>query len=72
MLAISSDAVKIQKITPCLWFDKQAEEAVKFHTTIFDNSRIGNVTRYGKTGQENHAFPSNPVHPPEIRPSNKR
>ena len=30
----------IQKITPCLWFDDQAEEAVKFYTVIFRNSKI--------------------------------
>jgi predicted 3-demethylubiquinone-9 3-methyltransferase (glyoxalase superfamily) len=45
---------KIQKITPCLWFDKEAEEAAKFYTTVFENSRIGAITRYGKAGQEIH------------------
>ncbi|RKN86100.1 VOC family protein [Paenibacillus ginsengarvi] len=39
---------KIQKITPNLWFDTQAEEAVQFYTTIFHNSKIGRITRYGK------------------------
>lgn len=34
----------MQKITPCLWFDDQAEEAVRFYTSIFKNSRIGEVT----------------------------
>lgn len=43
-----------QKITPCLWFDSQAEEAAKFYTSVFDNSRIGQVSRYGKAGQEVH------------------
>ena len=33
------------KITPCLWFDDQAEEAAKFYTSIFENSRIGKVVR---------------------------
>ncbi|MEW6324987.1 MAG: VOC family protein [Nitrospirota bacterium] len=37
----------IQKITPCLWFDDNAEAAVKFYTSIFKNSKIGSVTRYG-------------------------
>jgi predicted 3-demethylubiquinone-9 3-methyltransferase (glyoxalase superfamily) len=36
----------IQKITPCLWFDDRAEEAVKMYTSIFKNSKMGRVTRY--------------------------
>ena len=40
----------MQKITTSLWFDKQAEEAVKFYTSIFKNSRIASVTRYDKAG----------------------
>jgi predicted 3-demethylubiquinone-9 3-methyltransferase (glyoxalase superfamily) len=40
----------IQKITPFLWFDNQAEEAVKFYTSIFKNSKIGDVARYGEDG----------------------
>jgi hypothetical protein len=39
-----------QKITPCLWFDSQAEEAANFYVSIFKNSRIGRVSRYGKEG----------------------
>lgn len=46
-----------QKITPCLWFDSQAEEAAAFYTAIFENSRIGRVTRYGKEGFEIHGRP---------------
>jgi predicted 3-demethylubiquinone-9 3-methyltransferase (glyoxalase superfamily) len=38
----------MQKITPCLWFDNQAEEAVRFYTSIFNNSKIGEVTYYGE------------------------
>lgn len=38
----------MQKITPCLWFDTNAEEAVKFYTSVFKNSNIGNIARYGK------------------------
>ncbi len=37
----------MQKITPCLWFDNQAEEAVRFYTSIFKNSSIEQVARYG-------------------------
>src|SRR5712664_3189602 len=47
----------IQKITPCLWFDNQAEEAAKFYVSIFENSAIGAVTRYGKQGFEVHGRP---------------
>lgn len=47
----------IQKITPFLWFDRQAEEAVKFYTSIFKNSKVGKVTRYGKEGYEIHKMP---------------
>jgi predicted 3-demethylubiquinone-9 3-methyltransferase (glyoxalase superfamily) len=41
---------KVQKITPFLWFDGNAEEAVKFYTSIFDNSKIGKVMRNGNNG----------------------
>ena len=40
----------MQKITPCLWFDTQAEEAARFYTSIFRNSRILEVARYGPAG----------------------
>ncbi|MDP1645418.1 MAG: VOC family protein [Thiobacillus sp.] len=50
-----------QKITPCLWFDKQAEEAAAFYTAIFKNSRIGGITRYGKEGFEIHGRPAGTV-----------
>lgn len=43
---------KIQKITPNLWFDTQAEEAAKLYTSIFPNSKIGRMTRYGKERHE--------------------
>ena len=38
----------MQKITPFLWFDNNAEEAVNFYTSIFKNSKILNVSRYGE------------------------
>jgi predicted 3-demethylubiquinone-9 3-methyltransferase (glyoxalase superfamily) len=44
----------IQKITPCLWFDNQAEEAARFYTAIFENSNIVSITRYGAAGHEVH------------------
>lgn len=40
----------MQKITPFLWFDTQAEEAAQFYVSIFDKARIVNVTRYGDSG----------------------
>ena len=43
-----------QKITPCLWFDTQAEEAAKFYASVFKNSKVGKITRYGKEGFEVH------------------
>ena len=38
------------RITPFLWFDDQAEEAMTFYTSIFENSKIGSVSRYGEEG----------------------
>jgi len=46
--------LKLQKIAPCLWFDNQAEEAAKFYTGIFENSKITNISRYGEAGHEIH------------------
>ena len=40
----------MQNITPFLWFDDNAEEAMNFYVSIFKNSRVGNVTRYGEAG----------------------
>src|SRR5688500_6830453 len=44
----------IQKLNPCLWFDGQAEDAAKFYTEIFDNSKIVATSRYTEAGQEVH------------------
>jgi predicted 3-demethylubiquinone-9 3-methyltransferase (glyoxalase superfamily) len=40
----------MQKITPCLWFDTEGEEAARFYTSVLPNSRIVNVARYGSAG----------------------
>ncbi len=40
----------MQKITPCLWFDTEGEEAARFYTSVFPNSRIVDVARYGAAG----------------------
>ena len=51
----------IQKITPCLWFDDQAEQSAKFYTEVFKNSRIKKISRYGKEGYEIHHRPEGSV-----------
>lgn len=43
-----------RKITPCLWYDHEAEEAAKFYVSVFKDSSINNVSRYGKEGYEVH------------------
>lgn len=43
-----------QKLAPCLWFDTQAEEAANFYTSIFANSRISRISRYGNAGRDVH------------------
>jgi predicted 3-demethylubiquinone-9 3-methyltransferase (glyoxalase superfamily) len=53
--------INIQKITPCLWFDNQAEEAAIFYTSVFKNSKIGRMTRYGKEGFEIHGRPEGSI-----------
>jgi predicted 3-demethylubiquinone-9 3-methyltransferase (glyoxalase superfamily) len=50
-----------KQITPCLWFDSQAEEAAKFYTGLFENSRIIEVSRYGEAGKEIHGKPPGSV-----------
>jgi predicted 3-demethylubiquinone-9 3-methyltransferase (glyoxalase superfamily) len=54
-LATPPDAEEVtmpamRRITPFLWFDSQAEEAAKFYVSIFDNSKIGTITRYDEEG----------------------
>jgi predicted 3-demethylubiquinone-9 3-methyltransferase (glyoxalase superfamily) len=44
------ESMNMQKITPFLWFDNQAEEAMNFYVSIFNNSKAGRVTRYGDAG----------------------
>ena len=51
----------MQKITPFLWFDGKAEEAAKFYVSIFKNSKIGKIARYGKEGYEVHRRPAGTV-----------
>jgi predicted 3-demethylubiquinone-9 3-methyltransferase (glyoxalase superfamily) len=46
--------IAAQKITPCLWFDTQAEDAANTYVSIFENSRILRTSHYGKEGHEVH------------------
>ena len=59
------EAKHMQKITPCLWFDNQAEEAVNFYISIFSargrNSKIVNVARYGEEGAKVSGRPKGTV-----------
>jgi predicted 3-demethylubiquinone-9 3-methyltransferase (glyoxalase superfamily) len=51
----------MQKITPCLWFDGNAEEAVNFYISIFKNSKIVSVAHYGQAGAEVSGQPKGSV-----------
>lgn len=51
----------MQKITPCLWFDNQAEEAVKFCTSLFKNSNIGRISYYDKESAKESGQPEGSV-----------
>lgn len=50
--------MKMHPITPCLWFDNQAEDAANFYTSVFKNSAVKNITRYTKEGFEVHGRPA--------------
>ena len=49
------------RITPCLWFDSEAEEAANFYVGIFKNSKITQISRYGEAGKEQHRRPASSV-----------
>lgn len=51
----------IHRITPCLWFDDQAEQAARFYTDIFRNSKVATITRYGEAGRDIHGKPPGTV-----------
>jgi len=51
----------MQKITPFLWFNDQAEEAVNFYTSIFKNSKVLKVARYGEAGERASGRPKDSV-----------
>jgi predicted 3-demethylubiquinone-9 3-methyltransferase (glyoxalase superfamily) len=51
----------MMKISPCLWFDSQAEEAAEFYVGIFKKSKIRKISRYGEAGYEIHKRPAGSV-----------
>jgi predicted 3-demethylubiquinone-9 3-methyltransferase (glyoxalase superfamily) len=52
---------EMQRITPCLWFDSNAEEAVNFYRSVFRDFKMGAVSRYGEAGKEIHGKPAGSV-----------
>ena len=44
--------IAASKINPCLWFDTEAEEAARFYCSIFKNSKVGTISRYGSEGKK--------------------
>lgn len=51
----------IQRISPCLWFDSEAEPAARCYVSVFPNSRINAISRYGEAGFEVHGRPAGSV-----------
>jgi predicted 3-demethylubiquinone-9 3-methyltransferase (glyoxalase superfamily) len=47
-------AIIAPKITPCLWFDTEAEEAARFYVSVFPGAKLGSISRFAKGGQEVH------------------
>jgi predicted 3-demethylubiquinone-9 3-methyltransferase (glyoxalase superfamily) len=61
MSKLDETKLNIRKITPHLWFEDNAEEAAKFYTSIFKNSRILDITRYGESAAEVSGRPKGTV-----------
>ena len=53
--------IAAKKLTPCLWYDTQAEEATKFYCSIFKNSKITSISRFPDAGQDVHGKPAGSV-----------
>ena len=53
--------VSAKTLTPCLWFDTQAEQAANHYVSIFKNAKIGKISRYGGEGQDVHGKPAGSV-----------
>ena len=54
-------SASVQPISPCLWFDNQAEDAARFYVSVFKKAKILNVSRYPAVGQEVHRRPPGSV-----------
>jgi predicted 3-demethylubiquinone-9 3-methyltransferase (glyoxalase superfamily) len=54
-------SIKVPRISPCLWFSEEAEEAARFYASIFPNSRIGRIAHFGLAGFEHHGRPAGSV-----------
>ena len=54
-------AITKQRITPCLWFDTEAEEAAKFYCSVFKDSKLGKISRYTEAGRDVHGKPAGSV-----------
>jgi len=50
-----------KRVTPCLWFDTQAEEAANFYVSIFKSAKLGRISRFGKKGHDVHGKPAGSV-----------
>ena len=61
MVELHETETNMQKITPYLWFEDNAEEAAKFFTSIFENSRVINITHYGESAAEVSGRPKGSV-----------
>jgi predicted 3-demethylubiquinone-9 3-methyltransferase (glyoxalase superfamily) len=62
----------LQKITPCLWFDTEAEEAAQFYVSVFEDSRILRVLHYTEAGYEIHGKPASTLLTVEFEISGER
>jgi predicted 3-demethylubiquinone-9 3-methyltransferase (glyoxalase superfamily) len=51
----------LQRFTTCLWFDSNAEEAMRFYASVFENAKIGSIAYYGEAGHEVHHRPNDSV-----------
>src|SRR5687767_9202778 len=60
-MTFTNQAAMPNKISPCLWFDDQAEDAARFYTSVFKDSKIVAISRYPDTGQEIHGKPAGSV-----------
>ena len=61
LLTLTITSMPSTRLTPCLWFDTEAEDAANYYVGIFKNSRITSVTRYPQAGQEIHGQPAGSV-----------